>query len=272
MTPVLAFDIETVPDTDGLRRLYGVPASVSDRDVAEIAFHRRRQASGGSDFLPLHLQRVVAIACALRERSHFTVWSLGDADAPESVLLQRFFDGIEKYSPQLVSWNGSGFDLPVLHYRAMVQGVQARRYWDLGDDDREFRFNNYISRYHTRHVDLMDVLSLYQLRASAPLDEMAQLLGFPGKLGMHGGAVWEAYQAGDVRRIRAYCETDAANTFLVFLRFQLVRGLLTPEQYEQELDVVQSCLERCGVPHWQEFLAAWGRRSSPLLAPHAAAR
>ena len=162
--------------------------------MAELAFERRRQATG-SDFLPLHLHRVVAISCALRERDSFTVWSLGDADEPEAALVQRFFDGIEKYTPQLVSWNGGGFDLPVLHYRALVHGVQARRYWDLGDDDRDFHWNNYISRYHTRHLDLMDVLSLYQPRASAPLDEMAQLLGFPGKLGMDGSQVWECLPA-----------------------------------------------------------------------------
>ncbi|HZP85197.1 MAG TPA: ribonuclease H-like domain-containing protein, partial [Burkholderiales bacterium] len=143
MTPVLAFDIETVPDVEGLRHLSNLPASLSASEIAEMAFRRRRQATG-SDFLALHLHRVVAISCALRERNSFTVWSLGDADESEAGLVQRFFDGVEKYSPQLVSWNGGGFDLPVLHYRALIHEVQARRYWDLGEDDRDFKFNNYI--------------------------------------------------------------------------------------------------------------------------------
>jgi len=94
MTPILAFDIETIPDVTGLRRLYGVPESLSDGDVAELAFQRRRQATG-NDFLPLHLQRVVAISCALRDRTSFTVWSLGDPGESEGVLVQRFFDGID---------------------------------------------------------------------------------------------------------------------------------------------------------------------------------
>jgi predicted PolB exonuclease-like 3'-5' exonuclease len=264
--PVLAFDIETVPDVAGLRRLHAMPASLSDREVAEVAFHRRRQATGGSDFLPLHLQRVVAIACVLRERGSFTVWSLGEPGEPEAGLVQRFFDGIEKYSPQLVSWNGGGFDLPVLHYRALLHGVQARRYWDLGDDDRDFRFNNYISRYHARHLDLMDLLSLYQLRAAAPLDEVAQLLGFPGKLGMSGAQVWGAFERGEIHQIRSYCETDAVNTFLIFLRFQLMRGMLTREQHQIELDLVRTTLARLNLPHWGEFLAAWEAK-----AGHAAA-
>jgi len=145
----------------------------------------------------------------------------------------------------------------------MVHGVKARRYWELGDDDREFRYNNYIGRYHTRHLDLMDMLSLYQLRAAAPLDEVARLLGFPGKLGMDGGQVWDAYQRGELGSIRSYCETDVVNTFLVYLRFQLIRGLLTSEQYEHELDVVHNTLTRSTAAHWQEFIGAWRRPAQP---------
>ncbi len=266
MTPILAFDIETIPDVAGLRRLYDVSASLSDAQVAELAFERRRQAVG-SDFLPLHLHRVVAVACALRDRNSFTVWSLGAADEPEGALIQRFFEGIEKYTPQLVSWNGGGFDLPVLHYRSLVHGVQARRYWDMGDEDREFRYNNYISRYHSRHLDLMDLLSMYQPRASAPLDELAQLLGFPGKLGMGGAQVWESYQRGEIGAIRNYCETDVVNTYLVFLRFQLARAALTREAYEQEIELVHDTLARSTAPHWQQFLAAWTGRGADAQRP-----
>jgi predicted PolB exonuclease-like 3'-5' exonuclease len=266
MTPILAFDIETIPDIAGLRLLYGLPDSLSDGDVAELAFHHRRQTTG-NDFLPLHQHRVVAIACALRDRDHFTVWSLGNVQDSEATLVQRFFDGIEKYTPQLVSWNGSGFDLPVLQYRALVHGVNAHRYWEMGDEDREFRFNNYIGRYHTRHLDLMDLLSLYQGRASAPLDDIAQLLGLPGKLGMDGAQVWPAYQAGELAAIRNYCETDAANTYLVFLRFQRTRGLLSAEQYQREIALVRATLMRHASPHWAGFLAAW-RDEQPALEAH----
>lgn len=76
MPPVLVFDIETVPDTDGLRTLYGTGATATPQQLAEIAFLQRRQATG-SDFLQLHLQRVVAIPCALRDHDRFRAWSLG---------------------------------------------------------------------------------------------------------------------------------------------------------------------------------------------------
>jgi predicted PolB exonuclease-like 3'-5' exonuclease len=262
--PVLCFDIETVPDIHGLRLLHDLPAEMSDTDVAEAAFLRRRQAVG-HDFLPLHLHRVVAIACALRDRNNtFTAWSLGEPQEAEGQLLRRFFDGIDRFTPQLVSWNGGGFDLPVMHYRSMIHGINARRYWELGDEDREFRYNNYISRYHTRHLDLMDMLSLYQPRATAPLDDIARLLGFPGKLGMEGSQVWGAYQRGELPQIRSYCETDAVNTYLVFLRFQMMRGLLTEEQYAQELDLVHDTLARQPAAHWQEFIGAWRRPQANL--------
>lgn len=256
MTPTLVFDIETVPDIDGLRLLRDLPGEMPAADVAERAFEERREKTG-SDFLPLHLHRVAAIACVLRDRDSVRVWSLGEPQDPEKVLIQRFFDGVDKYTPQLVTWNGSGFDLPVLHYRGLRNRVQAARYWDMGEDDRDFKWNNYISRYHARHLDLMDLLAMYQPRASAPLDEISQLMGFPGKIGMSGSKVWDQYQAGKIDDIRAYCETDVVNTYLVFLRFQLMRGVYDEVRYEKECDLVRSTLKESSAKHWRAFLDAW---------------
>ena len=256
MIPTLVFDIETIPDTDGLKGLLGLPADTSADDVAKIAFHQRRQHNG-SEFLPLHQHRVVAISCVLREGDHFKAWSLGAPDETEGQLIQRFFDGIEKYTPNVISWNGGGFDFPVLHYRGLINGVTAPRYWDMGEDDKEFKWNNYISRYHARHTDLMDLLAMYQGRANAPLDDMAQLCGFPGKLGMDGSKVWDAYQQGEIEAIRHYCETDVVNTYLVYLRFQMMRGQLSKAAYDQEIKLVRDTLNADSAPHWQEFMQAW---------------
>ena len=260
MASTLVFDIETVPDVAGYRALLGLDPALSDHDVAEIAFQRRRAATG-QDFLPLHLQRVVAIACVLREGEALRAWSLGTPADGEGELIQRFYDGIEKYAPQLVSWNGGGFDLPVLHYRGLAHGVHAPRYWDMGDgdyaDSREFRYNNYINRYHTRHLDLMDLLAMYQPRAAAPLDQVARLAGFPGKLGLDGAQVWAAFHDGRLADIRAYCETDVANTWLVYLRFQLMRGALDRDGYARELALARTTLAKLDATHWREFLAHW---------------
>ncbi len=258
MTPILVFDIETIPDVAGLRKLNDIAETMGDAAVAELAFQRRRQATGGSDFLQHHLHRVAAISCLLRTDEGLKVWSIGKPDDDEATLIQRFFDGIERYTPQLVSWNGGGFDLPVLHYRALIHGVTAGRYWDMGEDDRDFKWNNYISRYHMRHLDLMDLLAMFQPRATAALDQMAQLCGFPGKLGMDGSKVWDAFQAGDIGGIRDYCETDVLNTYLVFMRFQLLRGVVNKAGYDAEMKVVRDFLAaNAGAEHWQKFAGEW---------------
>lgn len=253
---VFVFDIETVPDVDAGRRLYGLEG-LDDKDVANVMFHKRRQETGESEFLRLHLHRIVAISGVLRSGDHLNVWSLGDMDAGEEELIQRFFDGIDRFTPDLVTWNGSGFDLPVLHYRALLHGVPAPRYWETGDEETAFRWNNYLSRFHWRHIDLMDVLAGYQMRATAPLDEVATILGFPGKLGMSGARVWERFLDNDLAGIRDYCETDVLNTYLVYLRFQLIRGRMMRGQYDEECRRLREYLVEADRPHFSEFVNAW---------------
>lgn len=260
MTPILAFDIETVPDTRAVRLLNRLPDSVSDADAAEAAFQQRR-AKTGSDFMQHHLHRVVAISCCLRWNDKIHIGSIGSEHSSEAEIIAEFFKLIDKRRPQLVSWNGGGFDLPVLHYRALIHGVQAATYWEMGErpEMRDWKFNNYISRYHARHCDLMDLLSLYQARAAVPLDDMAKLCGFPGKLDTDGSQVWQRYQDGDIAGIRHYCETDAANTYLLFQRFRFMTGALTPEEYEAESEKLHEYLGGLAEtqPHWAEFLDAW---------------
>jgi predicted PolB exonuclease-like 3'-5' exonuclease len=256
VTPVLVFDIETVPDVAGARRLRPAWGALSDAEMAQRLFEERREKTG-SDFLPLHLHRVVAISCVFRDDAGLRVRSIGQASDDEARLIQAFFGTIDRHTPQLVSWNGGGFDLPVLHYRALAHGLHAARYLELGDEDRDFRYNNYISRYHTRHTDLMDLLALYQPRASVPLDELARLCGFAGKLGMDGSKVWDAFQAGAIDSIRAYCETDVVNTYLLYVRFQHLRGVLDAAAWQREEALVRDALAALDAPHWREYLAAW---------------
>ena len=253
---VLVFDIETVPDVDAGRRLYKLDG-LPDQDVAKVMFHKRREQTGDSDFLRHYLHRVVAISAVLRRADSVNVWSLGELASDEAELIRRFYDGIEKYTPTLVSWNGSGFDLPVLHYRALRHGIDAARYWETGANDQSFRWNNYISRYHERHTDLMDVLSAYQPRATAPLDDIALLLGLPGKMGHSGAEVWEQFQQGKLEGIRNYCETDVLNTYLVYLRYELMRGHLDAAGLKREETLVRDMLKSANKPHLNAFLAAW---------------
>ena len=268
MTPVLAFDLETVPDVAGLRRLGQISDDLSDAQGVE-AFQAERLEKGQSDFLPHYLQRIWVIGCAFRDASGFQVRCLGDGtgttDEEESHRLRQFFGIVDKHSPQLVSWNGSGFDAPVLHHRALFRGGVGHRYFDTGDDDRDFKYNNYLSRYHTRHLDLMDVLSNFTGRANAPLDRVSQLCGLPGKLGEDGAKVWQACLEGRYEQVAAYCETDVVNTYLLYQRFRVMRGEITEGERRTEDALVRAALtELIGDPsrplqgaHWTRFLEAW---------------
>ncbi len=257
--PVLVFDIESIPDIEGLRALSAAPADHSDAQVYET-WLADRVSHNKSDFMPLHLQRILCISAVFRNAEGLKIHSLVDKDGQsEGKIIQQFFNIIEKHVPQLVSWNGGGFDLPVLHYRGLRHGVVADKYWDMGEDDRDFKWNSYISRYHMRHLDLMDLLAMYQPKASAPLDAMAKLCGFPGKLGMDGSQVYAQYLAGKTDDIRRYCETDVMNTYLVYCRFQKMRGGLLEKEYESEIAHVKEVLGNLAPTesHWDEYLKAW---------------
>lgn len=252
---VFVFDIETIPDIDSARTLYHLDG-LSDPDTAQALFALRR-AKVGHDFLPHYLQKICAISVMMSHGNQFKVWSLGDEHSNEKELITRFFAGIDKHTPTLVSWNGSGFDLPVLHYRALLHGVSAPTYWEVGEHQQGFKWNNYLSRFHYRHIDLMDLIAGYQNKAFAPLDDISTMLGFPGKMGMSGSRVWSQYLAGELKSIRDYCETDVLNTFCVYLRFELIRGVISKEEYSLKLEHLKSYLSsEKNKDHLQEFLNA----------------
>lgn len=222
-------------------------------------YFKQRQARQ-TDFLPLIQHRIVVVSALLRTKEGLRLFSLAEGQKTEKQIVERFFEGLERYSPELVSWNGAGFDLPVLHYRALKYGVIAEHYWEIGDKDREFRFNNYLNRFHWRHLDLMDVLSGYSFGGRGSLEQVAMLLGLPGKLGMSGDQVWGTYQSGKVAAIRDYCEIDVLNTYLIYLRFQLMRGLLDQSRYQSEVELLSTKLSEMKSLHISTFLSAWHTR------------
>src|SRR5262245_65741859 len=98
----------------------------------------------------------------------------------------------------------------------------------------------------------MDVMSGYQARARASLEDVAMLLGLPGKLGMSGDKVWDAYLEGGLPQIRNYCETDVLNTYLIYLRFELMRGKMDWDRYRAECLRVREALTAAPQPHLHE--------------------
>jgi predicted PolB exonuclease-like 3'-5' exonuclease len=116
-----------------------------------------------------------------------------------------------------------------------------------------------------RHLDLMDLLAKFTPRANAPLDALAKLCGFPGKMGMDGGQVWQGFLDGKIKEIRDYCETDVVNTYLLYSRFQLMRGGISPDEYDEEIRFVKAELLKESKTQagafWQEYLAGFSENN-----------
>ena len=246
---ILVFDIETVPDTEGGAKLLDLKG-LSKKNIIKAMEHTQFQKNGNI-FQPLHLHKIIAISVLYKNNEKLSLLSLGEEDSKESDLLKLFFGAIDKYHPQLVSWNGKGFDAPVMHYRALLHGISSIKYWDKGEDDRDFKWNNYLNRYHDRHLDLMDVLSGFKKPAS--LTDIAQLIGAPGKYGIDGSKVADYYLENDIKKIRDYCETDVLNTYLVYLRYQLISNSITSETYNDLIKEIFSLLDESDKKHWKEF-------------------
>lgn len=252
--PILVFDCETVPDLATGQRLHGLGDLPPEQAAQALA--QLRQQDLGMDFPRLPFHEVVCLSGVwVDEHSGIRLFSFSQEQDSEAQILEKFFRIFQKHTPTLVSWNGSGFDVPVLTYRALKHGLSAPRFYDQGELDRARRFDNYLSRYHSRHTDLMDVLSLYQGGRSQKMDDVAQLLGLPGKAGQSGHQVSQMVRDGQWAALRQYCESDVLNTWLIFLRWQLLRGGLTAEAHQQWVAQTQDHLQ--GHPTQQEFLRRW---------------
>ena len=257
---ILVFNIETIPDIEGGQLINNLQG-LDDKSTAKALLHLRQQQTGSRE-LPLYLQRIASISVVYRgmgdDMDHeVSVQSLGDENSTEAELLSLFFEKIEKRTPTLVSWNGSSFDLPVIHYRSLKNKVSASTYWEKGNSNNAFRDDNYLSRYHGRHTDLMDVLSSYNESAGAPLNDIALMLGFPGKKDMDSAQVWEEFMQGNISTIRNYGEIGVLSNYLIYLRFLLIRGEINEQELSKEFTLLREKLDESEQVHLQEFSQAW---------------
>lgn len=239
----IVFDLETVPCTETLARLHRREA-LTDVEAVEIL---------GEKFPKLPLHKVAVLAALIAERID-GVWKIQSLGAPhigdrtEVDLISAFAARVDSLRPTLVTFNGNGFDLPVLRYRAMVNGIAAS-----GLTSRP-----YFKRYDQAHVDLCDELASFQSNAKASLDDLCKMMGLPGKPdGIDGSKVWEHVRAGRIQECADYGETDVVNTYRVWLRYELFRGAITPEQMsESEADLTSFIRARLAERPHLAFLVA----------------
>lgn len=260
--PILVFDIETVADTDAARRIYPQLADLTNADALSALTAIRIQEAG-HDFMRLPLQRIVCISALYIKDGQFSLFSLTADKFSEKDILAKFFRAFNDIEtlPQLISWNGSGFDIPVLIYRAMQYDLSAPWLFEEGERIKSMRFDNYVNRFQTKHLDLMDRFSQYGASRREAMDVVASLYGLPGKTDVDGSMVGELVNQGDWQTLSIYCESDVMNTWLIYLRWLRLTGKLSSPSYtywqQQSRDYLAKFTQADGKARHHEFIADW---------------
>lgn len=252
--PIAAFDIETIPDPDIGRRLLGLEGSDADV-VHEMVRRRLEETDGASEYPQLPWQRVVCVCATVLEpeSAKVEICALGGNAMDERSHVEGFYRLVSSMPepPRLVSWNGGGFDLPVLRYRAMMLGIAAPDFYRV-DGDR--RWNNYQNRYHDLHTDVMDALSGFGASMRVGLDTMSRVIGLPGKAFLDR-AIYDHVIDGEHARVVEYCKLDTVETLLVFLSWAHHTGQLPAEQLGRFVGGVRQAIAGLAYEGWREIEA-----------------
>ncbi len=259
---VLVFDLETIPDLSAARKLYGFDG-LSDEE-ASLAWTNLRMQQGGNEFPRLPFHEIVCCSGLGWRDGKLSLFSFSQKTLAEADILRRFLGIFDQLSPTLVSWNGSGFDLPVLMYRAMLHGVTAKGLLDQGESIPNRKYNNYLNRYHPLHTDLMDVLAMFSGGKGQKLDDMAVLMGCPGKQGISGYQVPQMVAEHRWEEIEQYCESDVLNTWLIYLRWLRLKGVLSPADHASQIQLTRHLLQEHPV-HSCSFLSQWEQADSSIV-------
>jgi 3'-5' exonuclease len=231
----LVFDIETRVDKDLVKQIY----DPEDALTLEQAYDKARDAILGqsaqkSDFFPIPFHIPIAIA-TLQADDNYGIQSLGCFGVDrfsELELVTRFWQIFEN-SQVLVSFNGRGFDLPVLETRSLKYGLSLPKYFGSPQMRFTYRASRYSDAYH---IDLYDLLSNYgAVYRRGSLDILAKIIGLPGKYTIAGEDVEYLFRQGRLKEINQYCMTDVLQTYLLFLRVELLRGRITASGYDDAI-------------------------------------
>ncbi|MBU6140884.1 MAG: 3'-5' exonuclease [Proteobacteria bacterium] len=262
---LFVFDIETIPDLNAARNLLDFSDGSTTELREGLTKYHLDLTDQKNSFLRQPFHQVVSIsfleAEIVRDFSGQEFYRLidirsgGDLQSSEVDLIRGFFTHLKKNFSRLVSFNGKGFDLPVLKYAAMKNEVEASWLYKKGD-----KWNNYSQRYSLDwHCDLVDAFSDFGASAKVKMNELCAAFNLPGKIGVDGSQVMQMFDEGKLQEIRDYCETDVINTYLLYLVYQHHNGTLSKESLVKCKENLREFLEEraSDKKHFREFLGAW---------------
>lgn len=254
----LVFDVESVPDARLIKKV-----KYPEEDLDEVSAVRKYQSeilessNGTTDFIPVTFQYPISI-CIAKLREDFTLIDIVSLDKPHfrpSEMVRLFWHGVENLydHASLVTFNGRGFDIPLLELMAFRYGFTVKRHFRDKWAGR--------NRFSTKHIDLQDWLSNYNaIRMNGGLNLLAKVLGKPGKMSTKGDEVYDIFLEGRISDINDYCIHDVLDTYFVFLRTRVLMGEITLEREQEIVQLaklfIYNNMDR--VPAFKEYYENWG--------------
>ena len=259
------FDVESVADGELVRKVRYPNEELSDSE-ATAKYREELLETRGSDFIPYTFQVPVSVVIG-KVTEDFQLVDLVALDVPEyrpHVIARDFWHGWEVYNyPTLVSFNGRGFDIPLLELAAYRYGLNLKKWYAIharSFDQPRNRFNV------ASHLDLMEILTNHGAsRFTGGLNLLANMLGKPGKMDVQGNMVQQLYEQGELDRINDYCRCDVLDTYYAFLRAAVVIGWLSLDQEQQIVEKTHDWLQQQASDNsaLQQYLENWGNWSNP---------
>jgi len=254
----LVFDVESVPDARLISRVRYPGEDIEPGEAVRRYQQELLDASDGtSDFIPVTFQYPVSI-CIAKVRGNYSLLDIVCLDEPEfrpDEMSRLFWLGVEEVydGASLVTYNGRGFDIPLMELMAYRYGYSAKRHFK-----DKFAARN---RYSAKHIDLQDWLSNYNaIRMNGGLNLMAKVIGKPGKMTTKGDAVYSMFLEGRLRDINNYCIHDVLDTYFVFLRTRVLQGDIDIVREQDIVKAAKNFLEdnQERIPALKEYLSNWG--------------
>lgn len=266
---LFSFDVEWIPDPVAAQRLTGAPSGSSGAEI-QAGWNALWQRGGATPenpqpYLKTILCRIVSICGVYREATpdgpELRLVSLPrdpgvGEQAAEASILRNFLKAVGRKKPQLVGYNSSEADIPIIVQRSIVNGLYGE---GMGTrPGKPWEGIDYFANSTDASIDLAPILGRFRQMPS--LHEAAVLSGIPGKVDVSGGSVPEMWIQGRLAEIVAYNEFDALTTHLLWARVARFAGLLSGDTYVREQEAVESLIEAeiaSGKVHLARFLEVW---------------
>jgi predicted PolB exonuclease-like 3'-5' exonuclease len=261
----LVFDIETIADGELISRVR-YPAAGLSAAAAVARYRAEMMAERGKDILPTTFMLPIALAIA-KVDAGCRLLDLAVLDAPlyrPHEITKRFWQGWLHYGrPAFVTFNGRGYDIPVLELAAYRYGLSIPAWFNV--EARSFEQSR--NRYNLEsHFDMYDLFSNFgAAQVTGGLNLLANLIGKPGKNSVDGSKVQDMYDAGRVEEINDYCRCDVLDTYFVFLRSRVLLGKLSLEEEHVIVAETKQWLQQQAEssPAYRHYLEHWGDWRQP---------